>query len=233
MQDVIAAKLADIAEMREVQKQDHVRTLDRFILGMRSDHADAEEMRSGVNDLITIWNRYQATWKTRAPDQVDQSVVNAGPGTPPEGATYGLMCECGRGGKTYCYHTRNEEYICEDCAEDLQRGEGDRSEPPEPPPDRAPCDLEDEAAAGDENYIICHCGRGLRATIERNEADHRWCKLCVEEIDHKAKHRCKCSSGKAATLHHEDTDCYRCIDCTDCTKEEMDRKVQEGAQPGG
>ena len=66
--------------------------------------------------------------------------------------------------------------------------------------------------------------QAMRATIERNEADHRWCKPCVEEIDHRAKRRCKCSSGEVATLYHEDTDCYRCIDCTDCTKEEMDRK---------
>ena len=69
--------------------------------------------------------------------------------------------------------------------EDLQEGEGARTEPPEPPPDRPPCDLEDGAVAWDENYILCHCGRGQRATIERNEADHRWCKLCVEEIDNK------------------------------------------------
>ena len=102
-------------------------------------------MRSGISQLISIWNGNQASRKRT--NHIHAKYEELGPGPPPEGPDYSGICECGRGGKARIYLICNDEWICEDCSEDLITGgfsgrDTEASTPP-PPPDEAPCDLEE------------------------------------------------------------------------------------------
>ena len=196
---------------------------------MMVGHPDGTDtMSSGTNKLITIWNSQQANRKRLShiyarnmpkiaylPFKLSKEDQGFATTTPPRGPAFSGTCRCGRGGKARIYDTGNDRWICGECSDDRITGRDAGASTPPPPPDGAPCDLEEEGS-------LCSCDRGKPASTERNRITI--CELCAEDADFIAEYRCKCNSGKAATLYHAGRDEFRCRKCLEGGVEEKAKK---------
>ena len=100
-QNTINAKLDGFIVSQETRRKEDVVILNKFILDSGINHVVTGEIQSNMNDLITIWNRYQtprATPPAREqehgsdPKQNDDIEDEARPGTPPT-PTPGMLCK--------------------------------------------------------------------------------------------------------------------------------------------